>query len=116
MISISLSSSRRRELQANFNNENDTVVSGWTALVYACAGAGSGAGAAGGGATAAGAIECGRRLLAAGARVDGAPARGDDVCTLTPLQVIAMNKTLSNRSGHSCEGVKMAIDIGDYAR
>ncbi|XP_049864833.1 ankyrin repeat and BTB/POZ domain-containing protein 2 isoform X1 [Pectinophora gossypiella] len=60
---------------------------GWTALVYACAGAGSGAGAAGGGATAAGAIECARRLLAAGARLDGAPARGEDVCTLTPLQV-----------------------------
>ncbi|CAG9792248.1 unnamed protein product [Diatraea saccharalis] len=53
---------------------------GWTALVFACAG--SGAGGAGGGA-----LECARRLLAAGARVDGAPARGDDVCTLTPLQV-----------------------------
>ncbi|XP_060800643.1 ankyrin repeat and BTB/POZ domain-containing protein 2 [Amyelois transitella] len=49
---------------------------GWTALVYACAGSGAG-----------GAVECARRLLAAGARVDGAPARGDDVCTLTPLQV-----------------------------
>ncbi|KAJ8725303.1 hypothetical protein PYW07_016261 [Mythimna separata] len=47
---------------------------GWTALVYACSGAGGGA------------VECARRLLAAGARVDGAPARGDDVCTLTPLQ------------------------------
>ncbi|KAJ8725304.1 hypothetical protein PYW07_016262 [Mythimna separata] len=44
-------------------------------LVYACSGAGGGA------------VECARRLLAAGARVDGAPARGDDVCTLTPLQV-----------------------------
>ncbi|XP_072942209.1 ankyrin repeat and BTB/POZ domain-containing protein 2 isoform X2 [Epargyreus clarus] len=53
---------------------------GWTALVYACSGAG-GAGAGGG------ALEAARRLLAAGARVDGAPARGDDVCTLTPLQV-----------------------------
>ncbi|XP_034825710.1 ankyrin repeat and BTB/POZ domain-containing protein 2 isoform X2 [Maniola hyperantus] len=51
---------------------------GWTALVYAC----SGAGAAG-----AGAVDVARRLLSAGARVDGAPARGDDVCTLTPLQV-----------------------------
>ncbi|XP_028031789.1 ankyrin repeat and BTB/POZ domain-containing protein 2 [Bombyx mandarina] len=49
---------------------------GWTALVYACSGAGDG-----------GALECARRLLSAGARVDGAPARGDDVCTLTPLQV-----------------------------
>ncbi|XP_026491591.2 ankyrin repeat and BTB/POZ domain-containing protein 2 isoform X1 [Vanessa tameamea] len=46
---------------------------GWTALVYACSGAG--------------AVEVARRLLAAGARVDGAPARGDDVCTLTPLQM-----------------------------
>ncbi|RVE42850.1 hypothetical protein evm_012499 [Chilo suppressalis] len=51
---------------------------GWTALVFACAGAGSGGG---------GALECARRLLAGGARVDGAPARGDDVCTLTPLQI-----------------------------
>ncbi|XP_038213028.1 ankyrin repeat and BTB/POZ domain-containing protein 2 isoform X3 [Zerene cesonia] len=50
---------------------------GWTALVYAC----SGASAGGGG------VEAARRLLAAGARVDGAPARGDDVCTLTPLQM-----------------------------
>ncbi|XP_028167285.1 ankyrin repeat and BTB/POZ domain-containing protein BTBD11 [Ostrinia furnacalis] len=55
---------------------------GWTALVFACAGAGAGGGAGGGGA-----LECARRLLGAGARVDGAPARGDDVCTLTPLQV-----------------------------
>ncbi|CAB3235637.1 unnamed protein product [Arctia plantaginis] len=53
---------------------------GWTALVYACSGAGGGVGATG-------AVECARRLLVAGARVDGAPARGDDVCTLTPLQV-----------------------------
>lgn len=43
--------------------------------MYACSGGGGGA------------VECARRLLAAGARVDGAPARGDDVCTLTPLQV-----------------------------
>lgn len=50
-------------------------MSGWTALVYACGRAGPGA------------LEVARRLLAAGARVDGAPARGDDVCTLTPLQV-----------------------------
>ncbi|XP_063530330.1 ankyrin repeat and BTB/POZ domain-containing protein 2 [Cydia strobilella] len=49
---------------------------GWTALVYACSGAGGG-----------GAVECARKLLGAGARVDGAPARGEDVCTLTPLQV-----------------------------
>ncbi|CAH0721393.1 unnamed protein product, partial [Brenthis ino] len=47
---------------------------GWTALVYACSGAGGG-------------VEVARRLLAAGARVDGAAARGDDVCTLTPLQM-----------------------------
>lgn len=52
-----------------------SLSTGWTALVYACSGAGGGA------------VECSRRLLAAGARVDGAPARGDDVCTLTPLQV-----------------------------
>ncbi|CAH4036159.1 unnamed protein product [Pieris brassicae] len=51
---------------------------GWTALVYACSGAGAGG---------SGAVEAARRLLAAGARVDGAPARGEDVCTLTPLQV-----------------------------
>ncbi|CAK1544775.1 unnamed protein product [Leptosia nina] len=51
---------------------------GWTALVYACSGAGAGG---------TGAVEAARRLLAAGARVDGAPARGEDVCTLTPLQV-----------------------------
>ncbi|KAJ0179613.1 hypothetical protein K1T71_005325 [Dendrolimus kikuchii] len=56
---------------------------GWTALVYACSGAGSGSGGGNGSA----AVECARRLLAAGARVDGAPARGDDICTLTPLQV-----------------------------
>lgn len=49
--------------------------SGWTALVYACAGGGAGA------------VECARRLLAGGARVDAAAARSDDVCTLTPLQV-----------------------------
>ncbi|XP_053599891.1 ankyrin repeat and BTB/POZ domain-containing protein 2 isoform X2 [Plodia interpunctella] len=61
---------------------------GWTALVYACAGAAAGAGGAGGaGGGGGGAVECARKLLAAGARVDGAPARGDDVCTLTPLQM-----------------------------
>ncbi|CAG9563213.1 unnamed protein product [Danaus chrysippus] len=60
---------------------------GWTALVYACAGAGAGGGTVSGGAGGAGALEVARRLLAAGARVDGAPARGDDVCTLTPLQM-----------------------------
>jgi hypothetical protein len=59
-------------------------VAGWTALVFACAGAGGGGGGGSGGGAA---LECARRLLAAGARVDGAPARGDDVCTLTPLQV-----------------------------
>lgn len=84
-------------------NKDDTVVSGWTALVYACAGAGSGAGATGGGATAAGAIECTRRLLAAGARVDGAPARGDDVCTLTPLQVKATNKMINTKAVYTNE-------------
>ena len=44
--------------------------------MYACSGGGTGS------------AEVARRLLAAGARVDGAPARGDDVCTLTPLQVL----------------------------
>ncbi|XP_059059495.1 ankyrin repeat and BTB/POZ domain-containing protein 2 [Achroia grisella] len=58
---------------------------GWTALVYACSGGGGAGGGGGGGGGSA--LECARRLLAAGARVDGAPARGDDVCTLTPLQV-----------------------------
>ena len=47
--------------------------------MYACSGGGGGA------------VECARRLISAGARVDGAPARGDDVCTLTPLQVCCLS-------------------------
>ncbi|XP_050679803.1 ankyrin repeat and BTB/POZ domain-containing protein 2 isoform X2 [Leptidea sinapis] len=64
--------------QSSPANSYTPPTAGWTALVYACSGAGAGC---------VGAVEVARRLLAAGARVDGAPASGEDVCTLTPLQV-----------------------------
>ncbi|VVC91185.1 unnamed protein product, partial [Leptidea sinapis] len=68
--------------QSSPANSYTPPTAGWTALVYACSGAGAGC---------VGAVEVARRLLAAGARVDGAPASGEDVaCGVGNLELVQL--------------------------